>query len=166
MTYITSFAPIEGNSARVLILGSIPGIASTSAGQYYAHPRNSFWNIVGAILGFSANTSYEEKVETLKRSSIALWDVLEHCTRPGSMDADIDMRSAKPNDIIGLLRRQPGIDTICFNGIAAEKIFNQYVLPTLADIPVKYIRLPSTSPAHATMSFEKKLIAWRVAINA
>ncbi len=166
MTSITSFAPIEGDAARVLILGSMPGVASLAAGQYYAHPRNSFWNIVGAILGFSANTNYEERVEMLKRSGIALWDVLESCIRPGSMDADIDINSAKPNDIGALLRRQPKITVICFNGSTAEKIFKKRVLSTLGDAPVKYMRLPSTSPAHAAVSFEEKVIAWRAAIHA
>lgn len=166
MTSITSFAPIEGDSVRILILGSMPGVASLAAGQYYAHPRNSFWNIVGDILGFSANTSYEERVEILKRSGIALWDVLESCIRPGSMDADIDMDSAKPNDIGALLQRQPKITAICFNGSAAEKIFKKRVLSTLGDVSVKYMQLPSTSPAHATMPFEEKVIAWRAAIHA
>lgn len=165
MTSIASFAPIEGDAARILILGTMPGVASLAAGQYYAHPKNSFWNIAGAILGFSANMSYEERVETLKRSGVALWDVLESCIRPGSMDADIDMDSAKPNDIGTLLRRQPKITTICFNGSAAEKFFKKRVLSTLGDVPVKYMRLPSTSPAHATMSFEEKVIAWRPAIH-
>ena len=165
MTSIASFAPIEGEAARILILGSMPGVASLAAGQYYAHPRNSFWSIVGAIFCFPANTSYEERVETLKRSGIALWDVLESCIRPGSMDADIDMDSAKPNDIGALLRRQPMITTICFNGSAAEKFFKKRVLPTLGDVPVKYMRLPSTSPAHASMSFDEKVIAWRAAIR-
>lgn len=164
MTSVSSFAPIEGDAARVLILGSMPGVASLAAGQYYAHPKNSFWKIVGAILGFSENTSYEERVEMLKRSGIALWDVLESCTRHGSMDANIDMNSAKPNDIGALLQRQPKITAICFNGSTAEKIFKKRILSTLGDTHIKYVRLPSTSPAHAAMPFEEKIAAWRAAI--
>ena len=165
MTAVSSFAPIEGDSARVLILGSMPGIASLTAGQYYAHPQNAFWKIMEEILGVPATVDYEARVEALKRAKIALWDVLESCIRPGSMDAAIDMDSAQTNDIAALLQRQPSIDVICFNGSTAEKIFKKRVLPSLEGFSVKYIRLPSTSPAHASMSFENKVMAWRAAIN-
>jgi len=165
MTPVTSFTPIEGNAAHILILGSMPGVASLSANQYYAHPQNAFWKIMCAILEFPATVSYEEKVTALKHSGIVLWDVLESCIRPGSMDAAIDMNSAKANDIAALLHRQPEIKTICFNGSTAEKIFNKRVLPTLAGTPIKYIRLPSTSPAHAGMSLEQKIVIWREAIQ-
>ncbi len=165
MTAVSSFAPIEGEMARILILGTMPGVASLEAGQYYAHPRNSFWKIIGAVLDFSPNASYEEQIESLQRSGIALWDVLESCIRPGSMDADIDMDSVTPNDIGALLQRQPKIMTICFNGGSAEMIFRKRVLPTLEDAKLRYIRLPSTSPAHAAMSFEEKVAAWRAAVH-
>jgi hypoxanthine-DNA glycosylase len=165
MTAVSSFAPIEGNFARVLILGSMPGVASLNADQYYAHPQNAFWKIMEEILGISASADYEARIEALKRSNIALWDVLESCIRPGSMDAAIDMDSAKVNDIKALLRRHPEINVICFNGGIAEKIFKKRVLPLPGDFSVKYIRLPSTSPAHASMSFENKVMAWRAAIQ-
>ena len=165
MTEVSSFAPIEGNSARVLILGSMPGVASLTAGQYYAHPQNSFWKILQAILEIPAGADYETRIELLKRSNIALWDVLESCIRPGSMDAAIDMDSVKANDIKAFLLRHPAINVICFNGSIAEKIFKKRVLPLLGDFSVKYIRLPSTSPAHASMSFENKVMAWRAAIQ-
>ena len=116
MTTINSFAPIVGDLPRVLILGSMPGIASLNAYQYYAHPQNAFWKIMEAILGISASADYEARVEALKRSNIALWDVLESCIRPGSMDAAIDMDSAKVNDIKAFLQRHPEISVICFNG--------------------------------------------------
>lgn len=166
MNAVSSFAPIEGDMAHVLILGTMPGVASLKAEQYYAHPRNSFWKIISAVLGLPPNASYEERIASLQRSGIALWDVLESCIRPGSMDADIDMNSVTPNDIRALLQRQPKIGTICFNGSSAEMIFKKRVLPTLRDINLRYIRLPSTSPAHAALSFEEKVIAWRVAIQA
>lgn len=165
MTAITSFSPIEGESARVLILGSIPGVASLSAGQYYAHPQNAFWKIMGRILDIAPAANYETRVEALKRANIALWDVLESCIRPGSMDTAIDLNSAKPNNIAALLQRQPQLHTICFNGSAAEKIFKQRIQPFLGNVSVKYIRLPSTSPAHASMSFEIKLAAWKNALH-
>jgi hypoxanthine-DNA glycosylase len=165
MTAVSSFAPIEGDFARVLILGSMPGIASLTAGQYYAHPQNAFWKIMQEILSIPANADYEVRVEALKRSNIVLWDVLESCIRPGSMDAAIDMDSAKVNDIRALLQRNTGINIICFNGGIAEKIFKKRVLPSLGNFSVRYIRLPSTSPAHASMSFENKVMAWRAAIK-
>lgn len=165
MSAVNSFAAIEGESARVLILGSIPSVASLAAGEYYAHPQNAFWKIIGNILGISPTASYEDRTAALKHSHIALWDVLESCIRPGSMDAAIDMNSAKTNDIHALLQRQPKISVICFNGGAAEKIFKKRVLPTLGDAAIKYIRLPSTSPAHASMSIENKVMEWRAAIQ-
>jgi TDG/mug DNA glycosylase family protein len=165
MTAVSSFAPIEGDFARVLILGSMPGVASLNADQYYAHPQNAFWKIMEEILGISASADYEARIEALKRSNIALWDVLESCIRPGSMDAAIDMDSAKVNDIKTLLQRHPGINVIFFNGGIAEKVFKKRALPLLGDFSVKYIRLPSTSPAHASMSFESKVMAWRDAIQ-
>jgi hypoxanthine-DNA glycosylase len=117
------------------------------------------------ILSIPANADYEVRVEALKRSNIVLWDVLESCIRPGSMDAAIDMDSAKVNDIRALLQRNTGINIICFNGGIAEKIFKKRVLPSLGNFSVRYIRLPSTSPAHASMSFENKVMAWRAAIK-
>ncbi len=165
MTTVTSFAPIEGDFARVLILGSMPGVVSLTAGQYYAHPQNAFWKIMGKILDLSPATSYEKRVDALKHANIALWDVLESCFRPGSMDAAIDLNSAKTNDIAALLQRQPSIHTIFFNGSTAEKIFKQRIQPSLGNVSVKYMRLPSTSPAHASMSFEDKVTAWKNALQ-
>jgi len=165
MTAVSSFAPIEGDSARVLILGSMPGIASLTAGQYYAHAQNAFWRIMKEILFIPATADYEARIELLKRSNIALWDVLESCMRPGSMDAAIDMSSAKTNDIATLLHRQPGINIICFNGGTAEKIFKKRIQPSLGEFSGRYIRLPSTSPAYASMPFENKVMAWRAAIQ-
>lgn len=166
MTHVSSFEPVEGEAARVLILGSMPGVASLAAGQYYAHSRNSFWKVVGAVLGFSPSASYEERLAALKRSGIALWDVLQTCVREGSLDADIDASSAQANDIPALLRRQPHIELVCFNGRAAEKYYEGHVLPSLKDSRIRYVCLPSTSPAHASMSFEEKVSAWRAAICA
>lgn len=165
MKAVSSFAPIEGDFARVLILGSMPGVASLNASQYYAHPQNAFWKIMEAILDIPATADYDARIEALKRSNIALWDVVESCIRPGSLDAAIDMGTAKVNDIKALLQRHPVISCICFNGGIAEKIFKKRVLPWLGDYSIKYIRLPSTSPAHASMAFDNKVMAWRAAIQ-
>lgn len=165
MKAVSSFAPIEGDFARVLILGSMPGVALLNASQYYAHPQNAFWKIMEAILDIPATADYDARIEALKRSNIALWDVVESCIRPGSLDAAIDMGTAKVNDIKALLQRHPVISCICFNGGIAEKIFKKRVLPWLGDYSIKYIRLPSTSPAHASMAFDNKVMAWRAAIQ-
>lgn len=164
MTYVSGFAPIEGESASILILGTMPGIASLTAGQYYAHPRNAFWKIISTFIGCSAGAPYEARVDLLKRSHIVLWDVLESCVRPGSMDASINKHSIKPNNISALLERQPGITTICFNGSEAEKLFKKHIAPMLKDKCFRYLQLPSTSPAYAAMSFEEKAMIWRSAI--
>lgn len=166
MTYVSSFPPVAGDSPRILILGSMPGVASLNAHQYYAHPQNAFWKIMASITGCPSTASYEMRVNSLKDTGIVLWDVLEQCIRPGSLDTDIDMISAKVNNIAALIERHPEITTICFNGSTAERIFNKYVLPTLQTAHIKYIRLPSTSPANAGMSLQDKTGIWQAAIAA
>ncbi|MEO5861822.1 MAG: DNA-deoxyinosine glycosylase [Burkholderiales bacterium] len=166
MTRIASFAPVEGEAARVLILGSMPGVQSLAAGQYYAHPRNSFWKILAAILGVPVTAAYEERIHSLKGAGIALWDVLHSCVREGSLDADIEAGSIKANDFKDFLLRHPGIEVVCFNGATAEKCYKDHVLPTLQVWGARYVRLPSSSPAHASLSFDAKVAAWRAAICA
>jgi len=157
------FPPIENPNARVLILGSMPGIASLRAGQYYAHPRNQFWPIMGALLGHNlAELAYPERVQCLIDAGIALWDVLQSCQRPGSLDADIAPASIIANDFATFFARHPAITHVYFNGTAAERHFNQRVRPLLQTRPLHYLRLPSTSPAHAALNYPAKLDAWRV----
>jgi hypoxanthine-DNA glycosylase len=144
----------------------MPGVASLNANQYYAHPQNAFWKIMASITCCPSTASYEIRVNSLKDAGIALWDVLDKCIRPGSLDTDIDILSAEVNNIAALVERHPEIKTICFNGGMAEKIFNKRVLATLKDLPIKYMRLPSTSPAHAGISLADKTKIWRGAIEA
>lgn len=157
---VRSFAPIADARSRVLVLGSMPGVASLDADRYYAHPRNLFWPIMGALFGFDAALPYAERLVHLAAAGIALWDVAGECVRPGSLDARIAPGSVVPNDIAGLLTRHPGIVRICFNGATAESLFRRHVLPTLDAVP-QLVRLPSTSPAHAAMGFDAKLSTWR-----
>lgn len=157
---IYSFAPVIGENARILILGSMPGDASLEADQYYAHPRNAFWPIMGRLLGFKPDISYEQKIAKLKSSGVALWDVLFSCQREGSLDSEIRQESV--NDIAGLLKQHSTISHIYLNGTKAEASFKRHVLPTLKPIPPEWARLPSTSPAHAALSMDGKYRAWRI----
>jgi double-stranded uracil-DNA glycosylase len=156
---IRSFPPLAAPDARVLVLGSMPGEASLAAGQYYAHPRNLFWPIIGELFGFPGDAPYAERVAALRGAGIALWDVLESCRRQGSLDsAIVDDRA---NDFAVFLARHRQIRQVFFNGAKAEASFRRRVLPTLGMIELDCRRLPSTSPAHAGMSRAAKLAAWQ-----
>jgi hypoxanthine-DNA glycosylase len=156
-----SFAPIENARARILVLGSMPGAASLLAGRYYAHPFNAFWPIMGALFGAGPDVAYGERILILRRAGVALWDVMASCVRAGSLDADIDEASIVPNDFAAFFEAHVRIRHVFFNGAKAEASFRRYVQPRLADRELQFTRLPSTSPAHATLSFAQKLKAWR-----
>lgn len=153
------FPPIAGDDARILILGSLPGQKSIEMQQYYGHPQNAFWRIMSELWGVRGD--YEERCAQLVENGVALWDVLESSIRPGSMDADIRLDSAKANDFFEFLRVHTGIHRICFNGRTAEQLFRKRVLPGLAEPVPALAGLPSTSPAYASMPFETKLDKWR-----
>ena len=156
-----SFPALLGAQARVLILGSMPGQASLAAGQYYAHPRNAFWPIMGALVGAGPELPYPQRIQRLQAAGIALWDVLAECERPGSLDADIVAASVRANDFAALLPKLPALRAIAFNGSAAEQAFLRHVLPALPSLQVDLLRLPSTSPAHAARSLAQKQSAWQ-----
>jgi len=161
---IYSFPPIALPDAKVLVLGSIPGIASLDAQQYYAHPRNSFWYIIEQLFAKTTPQNYEQKKQLLLTNNIAVWDVLKACIREGSLDSSIQQESVEANDFENFFNLHKNISNVFFNGAAAEKEFNKHVMH-LADIKsrrLQFHRLPSTSPAHAAMSREKKLEAWKI----
>ncbi len=162
MTRVQSFEPIVGHQPRIIILGSMPGVASLEAVQYYAHPRNAFWPIMEALFGIDHGASYQVRVRELSRQPLILWDTLQACHRPGSLDSNIDVNSVHANDFPGLLQRYPEIRAILFNGATSEKYFRKLVTPILPKpLVIELLRMPSTSPAHAGMSFKQKLKAWR-----
>ncbi|MCK9395792.1 MAG: DNA-deoxyinosine glycosylase [Methylobacter sp.] len=158
------FEPIADFNAEILILGSMPGQESLAAGQYYANRRNAFWKIMAQLLGFDPDCSYEARLHELKTAHIALWDVLQSCTRVGSLDARIDNGSITVNNFQDFFDTHARIRAVFFNGAKAESAYRQLVLPAVSTVPVSYARLPSTSPAHASLSYEQKLQAWRAAL--
>lgn len=162
MSFARSFPPIAAPNAEILILGSMPGQASLAANQYYAHPRNAFWPIMATLLKFDLNTPYAQRIDSLRASRIALWDVLYSCSRPGSLDTDIDPETLIANDLVSFLQQHPAIKRVFFNGTKAESCFRKHITPTLGADSISCRRLPSTSPAHAALSLEQKLDAWRI----
>jgi hypoxanthine-DNA glycosylase len=162
---IRSFAPVAAKTARVLILGSMPGVESLRAAQYYAHPRNAFWRIMGDLVGASPDLPYVARTRKLRQAGIALWDVLAACAREGSLDAAIDEHSIIANDLVSFLAQHHFITHVYFNGATAERCFRLHVQPALEAGALKLHRLPSTSPAHAARSYAEKLRAWRVILK-
>jgi len=165
---VTSFPPITSPTATTLILGSIPGIASLGANQYYAHPRNAFWPIMADLYGLDVTLPYQARTERLKAANVALWDVLQQCDRQGSLDSAIKTGSRIPNDFVGFLKQHPHIRLIAFNGAEAEASFKRYVKTKLNAEGVNLenihlVKLPSTSPAH-TLAMAEKKAAWRAAL--
>lgn len=155
---VRGFAPIVGREPRVLVLGTAPSELSLEKGQYYAHPRNDFWRIMERLFSGGRPLEYAERVEMLKQAAVALWDVLREADRIGSLDANI--KKPVPNDIAGLLQDCPSIRAVFFNGATAERLFSRYVSGSLADSAPRFVRLPSTSPANASISFALKRAAW------
>jgi hypoxanthine-DNA glycosylase len=160
MSRVHSFPPIVSQKSKVLILGSMPGEASLKAGQYYAHSRNAFWPIMGEVFGAGPALPYLERVALLQSAGVALWDSLQACVRPGSLDASITEEVA--NDFPTFFGTHLNISHVFFNGGKAETTFRRHVLPTLSDDRHTFHRLPSTSPAHAAMAREAKVKAWSV----
>ncbi|MEK6707825.1 MAG: DNA-deoxyinosine glycosylase [Pseudomonadota bacterium] len=161
MAHIYSFAPIANKNAEILILGSMPGHASLAADQYYAHAQNAFWRIISELLQLDPASPYEVRVQALKSARIALWDVLRSCKREGSLDSMIEADTQTANDFRTFFRTHPQITHVFFNGAKAEACFRQHVLREIDDRARCYMRLPSTSPANASMSYARKLEAWR-----
>lgn len=166
MHKIQSFPPIENPNASILILGSMPGKESLRAGQYYAHPRNVFWPIMGELAGATPDLTYAARIQKLKSAGIALWDVLASCTRRSSLDANIEADTIISNDFAAFFHTHPQISQVYFNGAMTAQCFRKYALPTLNYPALQYHHLPSTSPANAAMSYPQKLQAWRVILRS
>ena len=159
---VRSFPPLVGLQPQVLILGSMPGIASLNANRYYAHPRNQFWPLLGAWLGFDPRADYALRVQALHHAGIAVWDVLAECERNGSLDSAIDRHSEFPNDIPGLLAAHPSIRRVLLNGRKAATSFRRHH----RELAIDHVILPSTSPAHAGMGHAEKSARWHRVLRA
>jgi hypoxanthine-DNA glycosylase len=148
-------APIAAPDARLLVLGSFPSVASLQAQQYYAHPRNHFWPILSALWGVDlCALPYAQRVVAVRQRGLAIWDVYAACRREGSLDSAIE--DALPNDLHALAARLPRLAAIAHNGGESARAMR---ITRALGLPVH--RLPSTSPANASWSFERKLAAWR-----
>ncbi|OIR16819.1 uracil DNA glycosylase superfamily protein [mine drainage metagenome] len=159
MPHIHSFAPVGDGKATVLILGSMPGRESLRQHQYYAHPQNAFWKIMGELVGAHPSLPYAARLDALRSSGIALWDVLASCVRESSLDTHI--RAETANDFAAFFARHPRIKRVYFNGAKAEQSFRRFVLGKQELPALEFMRLPSTSPAHAGMRYADKLQAWQ-----
>ncbi len=152
--------PVIARRTRLVVLGSFPGAASLAARQYYAHPRNQFWPLLSALWRTDlVALPYPRRLAVLRERGLGLWDVYASCRREGSLDSAIE--AAELNDLASLRRRAPTLQAVAHNG--AESARSMGVTAALG-VPV--VRLPSTSPANASWSFERKLDAWRAAFLA
>ena len=167
MSWVNCFAPIADSNAVVLILGSMPSTRSLDAHQYYAHPHNSFWPIMSALFANGQSLDYKHKQQLLHRHKIALWDVLNRCHRKGSLDSSINDDSIVVNDFNQFFTEHPSIEAVYFNGTRAQQEYNKRVLARLDArfSAIRYQRLPSTSPAMASLSFEQKLQQWKTILE-
>jgi len=164
---IVSFEALANPSAKVLVLGSMPGQASLHEAQYYAHPRNAFWWIMSELFTFDVKSAYQKKVEYITGRGVAVWDVLAQCARQGSLDSNIEPVSEVANSIAEFLSTYCSIGTIFFNGQKAAQSFNKHVIADLADIEsYQFHTLPSTSPANASLSKQQKLQKWQLLLQA
>ncbi|MDO9284783.1 MAG: DNA-deoxyinosine glycosylase [Aquabacterium sp.] len=157
---LTGLAPVAGPGTRLLVLGSFPGEASLRAQQYYGHPRNHFWPILSALWGVDlVALPYPARLQAMQAHGLGLWDVYAACRRVGSLDSAIEQ--PVPNHLAGLVARLPALQAIAHNGGESARAMR---ITGALGRPV--YRLPSTSPANASWSFERKLTAWRAVFTA
>lgn len=161
---ISGFPPITSPSAKVLVLGSMPSVASLEKRQYYGKPQNSFWRIMGDLFAAGPDLPYDERCDALADAGVAVWDVLASCVRPGSLDSNIDMNTAEVNDLDTFFSAHPEVGHVFFNGKKAEEIFRRRLGEQIGTVHphLNYTGLPSTSPAMASLNYEEKRQRWCV----
>ena len=142
-------------NTRLIVLGSFPGVASLQAQQYYGHPRNHFWPLLSALWSIDLTVlPYARRLDAMRARGLGLWDVYASCEREGSLDSAIE--NARFNDLAGLRRLAPALQAIAHNGGESARAMRH-----TRGLGLAVHRLPSTSPANASWSFERKLAAWR-----
>jgi hypoxanthine-DNA glycosylase len=151
-----SFAPIIGENPRALVLGTLPGEESLRQLRYYAYPRNLFWPVIHALFGATPSEIYEERLAFVIAHRIALWDVCAMAERRASLDTEI--KREVPNTIHELLDANPGIAIVAFNGGTARRLYDRHFTRRPG---ITYLHLPSTSPAHASLTFAQKAARWQ-----
>jgi hypoxanthine-DNA glycosylase len=152
---LQGLAPVVAPATRLLVLGSFPSVASLAAQQYYAHPRNAFWAILSALWAVDLRVlPYDLRLAVVRARGLGIWDVHARCRREGSLDSAIE--DSEPNDLVALARRLPRLAAIAHNGGESARAMR---ITRALGLPV--YRLPSTSPANASWSFERKVAAWR-----
>lgn len=161
---LTGLPPVVAPGARVLILGSMPGAESLRRSEYYAHPRNMFWDLIEHCFGIERAMPYPQRVRKLTRCGVALWDVAARCRRRGSLDSRIENDTVIPNDFVQLFREYPTIEAVCLNGQKAAALYRRLVLPCESTGRCAYHTLPSTSPANASVSTAEKRRCWSDAL--
>mgnify|MGYP001567098929 FL=1 len=150
-----SFAPISNNETQILILGSLPGEKSLQMAEYYAHPQNRFWRVLAKLTNSPLPIDYGEKIDLLLKNNLGVWDVVKTAKRIGSLDTNI--LDEVPNDLEGFIEDHPNLEVIVFNGSKSQKLFDKYFI---REPNLKYLELPSTSPANATYNFERLCERW------
>lgn len=151
--------PVLGRATRLLVLGSFPGAASLRAQQYYAHPRNQFWPLLGALWGIDlVALPYAQRLDAVRERGLGLWDIYASCRREGSLDQAIE--DAELNDLASLRHRAPQLQCVAHNGGESARAMKQ-----VAALGYTVLKLPSTSPANASWNFERKRAAWQAAFE-
>jgi hypoxanthine-DNA glycosylase len=157
VTYKRCFPPVVDENTRVLILGSLPGEVSLAHAQYYAHPQNRFWHLLGDVIGEPLpGMGYEARLQALLDHRVGLWDVIAKAKREGSLDSRI--RDHSINGLAALVAGLPNLAAVAFNGGTAAKIGTQALAESGASLDL--VRLPSSSPAYAAVPYAEKLRAW------
>lgn len=157
-----AFPPIVGDHPKVLVLGSMPGRVSLEKLEYYGHPQNRFWWILATVFESPVPDDYRQRETLARENHVAIWDVLFDCLRDGSLDSNIVKESEQVNDFASFLTEYSSIQRVLFNGVAAYRIFQRHCSALIGQYPtLEWLQLPSTSPAHASMRPEQKLLAWK-----
>lgn len=151
-----TFEPVFSKESSLLILGSFPSVMSRETGFYYGHPRNRFWRLIAEIFNTPLPCTVEEKKELILNNRLALWDVIASCQIKGSSDSSIT--DVIPNDLLTIIDNSC-ITDIVTNGGTAFRLYMKYQHNITGINPIK---LPSTSPANASWSFERLIQEWSI----